>query len=240
MVEDYTVTKRPVGVAPKPKISINQLTDFIASTDAGKQRIIKGQKYPKANAIPISYYRVSNAALSRCILNDFDMEIIRDVIDSQRSLKIDPTNKQALTKRANQVSALENFLTMGFPKLFADRKFTFASSPRNFRRFELRDVTVIVSPDILIRWMKDGQKYIGAIKFDIHKDPLDFTIGSQRAALLAYFLDKMKAEDEIVDERYCMSVDVRNHNIFRPLNVKGTMPVLEKGCVEVAEMWRVA
>lgn len=233
MAEIYTKK----DVAPTPSISINQITKFIKSTESGKLRIVKNQKYPPK--IPTAYYSSATAAMRRYIKAGFDSQIIMDVIEQLQSKVVDPNNKNAVAKKANLISALRKFLEITFPDVFKSIKFSFSTS--KFRRCRIGDVDVIISPDVIIRRVVDGINYIGAIKFDVHKDSLDYPDGRQRAALLYYFLESVRDENEVVDRNYCLCVDVMHGNIYRPISdITDDISVIGEACGEVYKLWKIA
>lgn len=236
-MEKFTTKNVYPEIAPEPKISINELTKFVKASDAKKLSIVKGQKYPPI--VPTSYYRPVVLALSKFIKSDFDTDIVLDAIEKLQGKVVDPKKKQATTKKANQIAALRQFLKMEFPETFQSIKCSF-SSPK-VKACKLSDVNVVVAPEIIIRREVAGVKYIGAIKFDIHKDELDFSIGRQRASLIEYFLNNFKNDDERVDKKYCLCVDVMHGNIYRPThNIMEDMLILEEACGEVYKLWKIA
>lgn len=233
MADNFTKNE----VAPTPSISINQVTQFTISTDAAKLKIVKDQKNPSPFSSP--YYASATAAMRRYIKAGFDEQIISEVLEQLQSKSVDPKNKNAVAKKANNISALRRFLEVTFPDVFKSLKCSFSSA--KFRRCRIGSVDVIISPDVIIRREVDGVKYIGAIKFDVHKDVLDYSIGRQRAALLYYFLESVKDADEIVDRNYCLSVDVMHANIYRPIgDIADDISIIGEACDEVCKLWKIA
>lgn len=224
-------------VAQTPSISINQITKFRKSTESGKLRIVKNQKHPPK--IPTAYYSSATAAMRKYIKAGFDTHIIMDVIEQLQSKIVDPKNKNAVAKKNNLISALRKFLEITFPDVFKSIK---CSTPTSkFRRCRIGDVDVIISPDVIIRRVVDGINYIGAMKFDVHKDLLDYKDGRQRAALLYYFLESLKEEDEVVDRYYCLCVDVMHGNIYRPIvDITDDISAIGEVCKEVYKLWKIA
>lgn len=223
--------------APLPAISLNQITKFINSTPRGKLKIVKDQKHPPK--IPSSYYATPAAAMRRFIKSGFDNQVILDIIEILKSKYIDPDNKNAIAKNSNHIFALRRFLDITFREIFNPYKCSF-SSPK-IRRCQLGYIELIVSPDIIIRREQDGKKFIGAMKFDFHKDPVNYTEGRLRAVLIKYYLENIKEDYEIVDPNLCLCVDVINTNIYRPIGETDD-EILSLGgvCDEISRLWNAA
>lgn len=236
MEQEITSNVNRREVKQTPSISINPITLFVNASKAKKISIVKNQKNPPP--IPTSYYASATAAMKRYIKNGFDVDVILDAINELQSKSIDPSKDKALAKRSNQINALRNFLEITFPETFKTIKCSFTTS--RFKPCIISNVEVTVSPDIIIRRDDNGVKYIGAIKFDVHKDQLDFSIGQQRASLLNYYLEIIKGDDEIVDKNYCLCVDVMHDNIYRPnLDISKDIALISEACKEVVEIWKI-
>ncbi len=220
-----------------PFISMNQIPKFIRATANGKLKIIQNQKKP--SKYKVTYYASATAGMRNYIKKGFDPNVIIDCIKDLQSKEIDPNKKNANTKKSNQILALKKFLEIEFPDIFKSAKATFSTT--KFRRCHINGVDIIISPDIIVHKVTDGIKYIGAIKFNVHKEELDYSDGRHSAALLYHFLDSIKEEDEIVDCNFCLCIDVMHSKIYRPIgNIEKEIASIKNICNEVNNLWKCA
>jgi hypothetical protein len=229
--KDRTVAEKIIKIPFKP------LTDFVGASDAKKKRIIKDQH--KTNRFNF-WYQTAKSAIPKYVTTGFDEDILVHAIeDLQRSNPL--TNRQR-TNRTNSIVALRSFISMQFPSRFSNIKCSF--SRKNYPlEYILNNLTVRVSPDVVVRWEENGQKYIGGIKFHIAKgEELNEHKGNLKASLLCDFIDKQVATlDEIVNHEYCFCVDVIHGKIFSaPLNTESDLQKLREACLEITRLWNIA
>ena len=108
---------------------------------------------------------------------------------------------------------------------------------------EFNNVSITVSPDLILRWEEDGKKYIGGVKFHISKSNIfDYEKASFAAGLIHLYLkESIACNDEIVVDDYCLCVDVFGSKICStPKNKKDFNSKLYKACDEIKSLWEVA
>ncbi len=97
-----------------------------------------------------------------------------------------------------------------------------------------------IAPDLIIRGIKDGQPFIGGIKFHISKgQPFDRQQAMLAAAAIKLFLLKEEAtEEEFVNPEFCLSVDVFGQRITpAPDNHIGYEKMIIEACGDLKIRW---
>jgi hypothetical protein len=220
------------------KIPFKPLTDFVGATDAKKRRIIKDQL--KVDPFKIIWYKKVKSVLPKFFLEGLNKAVIIQAINDLQ--KSQPTSDQKQNDRLNSIIALRQFLELQFPSKFSNIKCSFFR--KNYPvEYIINNVIVRVSPDVIVRWTENGQKYIGGIKFHITKgQELLESQGNLKASLLCDFIEKQVAtDDEIVNHEYCLCADVIHGRIFSaPLNTEGDMQKLREACLEITKLWNIA
>src|SRR5437660_8947739 len=93
----------------QPRISANELGNFVFATAAAKQRILRDQKFPKA--VKVARYHAASSAVLRCLQNGaFSKEELLKELQSLQE-KSASTQYQAGIQHAN-IKALKRFLTI--------------------------------------------------------------------------------------------------------------------------------
>lgn len=218
------------------KISINPLCEFVFASDRKKASIVRNQKQP--STFKVARYRTAKNRMTKSIKNGFSHDEILSGIKKLRA-KTCTTEFQESDRKAS-IEALRLFLELQFPKGFGDLKCTFHAVTQ--KSVVVDGVLITISPDLVLRWEKDGQKYIGGIKFHISKsNTFDYDKASFAAGLIELYLkDSIAEPDEIVDRKYCLCVDVFSTRVCStPYDRKGFTTKLEESCHEIKSLWDV-
>lgn len=219
------------------KISINPLCDFVTGSARKKASIIRSQKNP--SKFMVARYKTAKTRMSRFVKNGFTyQDILSGIADLQT--KQCTTDFQKNDRKAS-IEALRLFLELQFPTNFKKLKCSFSTDKR--KDVEFNNVSITVSPDLILRWEEDGQKYIGGIKFHISKSNIfDYEKASFAAGLIHLYLkESIACNDEIVVDDYCLCVDVFGSKICStPKNKKDFNSKLYKACDEIKSLWEVA
>jgi hypothetical protein len=219
------------------KISMNPLCEFVFASTKKKATLVRNQKKPITYRV--ARYRLAKSRMVKFIKNGFSYdEIISGINDLQA--------KQCLTEfqrndRNTSIEALRLFLELQFPKDFDKLKCSFV--PIEQKEIVVDGVLIIISPDLILRWEKDGKKYIGGIKFHISKSSkFDYEKASFAAGLLYLYLQKKVAgPDEIVDSSSCLCVDVFSTRICSTPRDKSEFSIkLKDACHEIKLLWEAA
>jgi hypothetical protein len=165
-------------------------------------------------------------------MNGFStQEIVAGVMVLQ---KRQPKTNFAQSDIKNSIEALRFFLDLKFPEMKNLISCHFYKSDK--KSFELLGVNIIVAPDLILRYNKNGINYIGGIKFHISKDKTFSYDGAQVAAygIMSLLSKEVAVDEEIVDPTLCLSIDVFGQRVMNALSLKSDIPErVENACTEI-------
>lgn len=213
-----------------PEISISPLVEYIGASDKRKRTIIKQQKNPPS--IIVARYRSVRSTFANFLKNNCDKTVISDAITKFQ-------NKEIITKwqqsdKENSLKALRQFINLEFP--FQSLKCHFAKP--SCKQYLVNGVNLIVSPDLILFWEIDGIKYAGAIKFYIKQKALSLEDGQLAISILMDFMQNSSGKEVVIDEKYCLYVDVMNERVFSGLNVsQDYLNKVSNACDEIRNLW---
>lgn len=208
--------------------SINSFVEFAFATETKKRRIIKDQKSP--NTIKIARYRTPRAAFTNYFIKGFDVSVILKAIQMLQNRE--DTSKWSKNDKVNSLKALHLFLEIAFP--FQNLKCTFGRD--KFKHVKIGDILLNVAPDLILTWEENGEKYIGAIKFQIKKKSLTLQEGQLSSSLIYHFLINNYPNYKVA-EKYCLSIDVMNKRKFIPNSYEYNITIAEQTCRDISNMW---
>lgn len=216
------------------EISLNPLAEFVFASDRRKDSIIRQQKRPVE--FIIARYATARARMKRFFKEGFSKEEIVKGIEVLQG-RMPHTDFQKNDRR-NSIEALRTFLMLQFPNDFQNLKCSFTTE-RN-KHMLVNRVRVRVAPDLILRGTKDGQPFIGGIKFHISKsqqfDREEALLAA--AALKLFLINEIATEEEIVNPKYCLSIDVFGERITpAPDNHIRIAKQIEKACDEIKTRW---
>lgn len=222
----------------KKTISINPLCEFLIASDRRKKSIIKNQKNPPV--LMVAPYATARSRITKFFTNDFsEAEILSGIRTLENKANCDTDYQKR--DRSNSIEALRKFLQLQFPKNFKKLKCSF--SKEKVKEVNVDNISIRVSPDIIIRWQENGQKYIGGIKFHISKGkPFEHTQCIFAANLVRHFIEERVAtKEEIVVTEYCLSVDIFGDRVCSASkNKKDFLLNLLNTCKEISTIWDAA
>ncbi|MDA3883407.1 MAG: hypothetical protein PF481_08970 [Bacteroidales bacterium] len=219
-------------------ISINPLTNFIDSTDAIKQQIIKDMR--KVDGKRAFHYQTLKSVLPKYAKEGFSKEVLIEALDRLKGQEQDTDWK--VRNVSNSILAIRTFISSEFPTYFSRIKCSF-NKKVEVKAYIINGLLVRVSPDLIFRWEVDGKKYVGGLKFHIGKSKiLPSSTGIMRAVLIYDFLrQEVAKEDEIVDFSYCFCYDVFYDNLYKsPTNSVFYLRKLKQACTEIKSLYMSA
>jgi hypothetical protein len=218
----------------KYKISLNQLAEFSGASDASKRRIIKQQINPDTFRVP--RYQLTKARIKKSIELKGDLSPIHEAIKILES-KHATTSWQINDKNVS-LEALKRFIEIKMPSVLKKLDFQ-VIRPEN-KLIELRDVDVIVAPEIVIKGKFNGRTVIGGVKLHISKrNPFDLKKSQYVASVVyKYLKEKVAGKDDLVLPELCISLDVFNARLVAaPDNVDENLKQLRSLCDEIKLLW---
>jgi len=145
---------------------IFKLAEFSMATEIRKTGIINEFLYPKH---PLrAYHTKAKNCIIQCLENFYDMSIIDKGLNY-----VTKTVYKKYWEKENSIKSLENFKNSILP--FGDN-FTFEKN-ENRKDIEVNGHSIYVNPEMIIKDIRDGIIYLGAIKIHISKttqDKIDF------------------------------------------------------------------
>ena len=166
-------------------ISLNPIAVFTTATPVKKRSIVKQQLNP--SKFLIARYKTARSRMLKSIKNGLSEEEIITGIALLRS-KV-PVSDFHRSDIINSIEALRSFLKLKFPTEFKSIKCSFPKA--DIKVISLVGVDILVAPDLILKWSRDGKAYIGGIKFHISKSSV-FDIENSKCAAtgLLLFLKK--------------------------------------------------
>jgi hypothetical protein len=218
------------------RISINQLVNFSSASQAGKRAIIKQQLAP--SPIKVSRYRLPKFRIAKAIQQHGDMSPIQEAINILKA-KNATTSWQINDKKVS-LEALDRFSKMKLPKILKELKYI--PIKKNNKTLQVKDVDVVVAPEVIIKGTISGKKVIGGVKIHISKNGQYDLESSQYVASIVYNYLKKESEDgEVAVPELCFCLDIfRGNFVPAPARSGILMAKVEEFCEELKSLWKLA
>lgn len=213
-------------------LSLNQLIKFSGASERKKLSIIRQQKKPRT--VQVAPYRTARAACTNFFIKH-DATVIKNAIENLQ--RRTPRTEWAARDVKNSISALRSLMSIHFPDSIIKCYFNRTKE----KHLLFSGVDIIISPDLILEFMEEGVKYIGAVKFYISKNELSLEEGIFGATVLKEFLDNVKEDGTRVSNNHCVCVDVMNGRIFTAQNESDSFKEkLNIYCNEINRLWDAA
>lgn len=217
-----------------PRLSVNKLAEYTTSAGAlRRKRILKDAKYPQTYITTL--YERSRAALKTYFRQGFDLNILEEAIEELEDTIASSNNDANDIK--NSIKALKIAQTIDLPEL---EGYDLSPFPKANSKIVLNGVTISVYPDLIIRGVKKGKKFVGGIKFHIVKGTTaSEEAGEMVATLVKVFLEDHVAEsDEVVLPSKCFAIDIfaKQVKVAPRAHVQRMNQVLAV-CDEIVVLW---
>lgn len=225
---------KPPKVHKTPRISINKLSEYLATNKASRrERILKDSKYPPTfQTIRYDPTReIVQRFLSGAIPNTQDLQVS---IDEYSAITVSGDFDERM-KKIN-IEAMGNFLKLAPTLDFGEAKITIGEHAPP--KLMLADVAVSVRPDLLLTMSKKGAKLRGAIKLNISKGATHTKDSAEYAgSILRHYLAGQEGGDEC-DYRCCYTLDVFAMKLVEsPKALTNRIKDAEAACAEIARQW---
>jgi hypothetical protein len=215
-------------------ISVNQLAEFSASSDAAKARIVAQQVKPNGFLVP--WYSSAKAAMRKYLINVRDTSPLQKAIEIQR--KKVPATKRQKNEQTVSILALERFIEMKLHQLLKGIEYEIIKPER--KAVIISDVNISVLPETVIRAKINGKIVLGGIKIHISKNkPFERKQCQYIAALVYQYIRENYAKSgEIVDPSLCISIDVFGDRIVSASKNRTTeIQEIKQICKEIKAKW---
>lgn len=222
---------------PHPRMSANQLSEYLTANAPNRRRILQEAKFP-STMIVIRYEDARKTAIAHLAGSESAIE------NSLASLRR-RSSDLALTEYVRQncdlcIDALDSF--QGNLKNFDQKNIIFRRPDLHNTKLKLKNVNVSVSIDLMTeRSDRNGDRSIGAAILIFAKPKKGSGIAERcsSTALLIYQLLLMQANTaNICDPTLCMAIDVFNGKFYpAKTHHKQLLNALETSCEEIAVRW---
>jgi len=184
-------------------ISLNQLIEAKSGTDKKKRRIVQQQLV--VNKFLTPWYQLAKNRIKKYLENVSDASILTKAVEDIKKGRED-TPKYKNIKRVS-LEAISKVREMKFENILVGN---YEVIKPHDKTLEFQNIRITVSPDVVFRYIEDGVRKVGAVKFHVSKtNPFDLQQCKAIGNLLKYYLlDKVVEKDDIVDERLCWAYDV--------------------------------
>lgn len=219
----------------KYKISVNQLADFSTASEAGKKRIIRQQVKP--SKVKISWYQMSKAKIRKSMEQKGSLDPIMEGIKILEARR--PVTKFQVNDKNVSLEALKRFVNIKLPG--ALKKMDYSVIKPKSNTLELKDVDIIVAPDVVIKGKFMGQTVVGGIKIHISKTkPFDLNQAQYVSSVICKYLKDIVAEKgDIVMPELCFCLEVFDERLVpAPEKYEEIIKKVRDLCEEVKFLWQ--
>jgi hypothetical protein len=219
------------------KISINQFAEYSSKKrESSKLSIVRNQKKPDKNFF---WYQRAKASIRKSLREGGDLLPIYDGIEILTNSS--PVGKRQFDNKNVSILAMERFIMMKLPSFISERKLEILKLDRS--SIEIKGLVISLSPEFVFKLTgSNGDTVIGAMKIHICKSkPFSLQTAQLASSVLFQFLKSVVDTSELVDPRYCFTIDVFGDRIvsapFNPIEFNET---IENLCTEIVKYWDVA
>jgi hypothetical protein len=217
------------------KISINQLANYSSKSENGKFGVVKKQLKPSKAVV--SLYSKAKKIVALSMISNGNKRLLNEGIEEFKNTYVADTDWKLKNKKGS-IAALEKFLTASMPDIFNESIFESIKVSRK-NSLIVSDVKIIVSPDVIIKTIIDGQAYYGAIKIHVAKKNIFDREEAKyvTTCLFQYMNDNFGKEGVILPE-LCLCVDIYGGTIkYAPSETEKTIKSIEEMCNEIKSIW---
>jgi hypothetical protein len=219
-----------------PRISINKLGEYLATTSATRRRsIIRAQKNPIP--IRVAHYNYAREVIQRFIAGGAsDSRMLTSEIVRLQSAE--PGSNFEKQMSDSSVRAIESFVQiLGRLNL---GNMSLSRGERHAPKLLINGVAISVEPDILIQASsKKGSPVTGAIKFHFPiSNPLTQTGCEYVATGIRWFLEEHCSRIGRPSDNLCIAIDVPAQSVYSaPKAYKKRRRDIEAACDEILDRW---
>lgn len=221
----------------EPRISLNQLTEYLVANSTGRKSIIRQQKYPKS--FQVIYYQDAQDAIQQFIAGGMSKEeILASRIDDIYSRST--ASKYEHTRSISNAEAIDSFLQFYENIDLADLAPSIA--PDDQPKLRIGEINISVRPEIILNG--DHKRYgqvVGGIKLYLVKRDtarLDNELGKYPSSILYNYLGQQNPNRRPLHQS-CIIVDVFGKKQFSaPRTHKKILAHVRVACEEIADRWK--
>lgn len=231
------------GYNPEPRLSANQLAEYLKASSTRRKSIVREAKFPKVAVV--TRYRYARQSIVKYLCDDTRslaslFESMADLQTRGQSPSATPWQKEDFNLSAEAVAGFQKALNS-----LKVTKFDCILALPNQPKLEISGVDISVSADIFtVRDDKDGTRRVGAVVLLFSKSEASAKGRAElcrvSALLAAQFAGKHLGHIGAVDPKMCASIDVfsgQSHEA--PGSYIKALENIGNACEEVALRWAV-
>jgi hypothetical protein len=220
----------------QPRMSLNQLTEYLIASPGQRKRIIEQQKHP--NDFQVIYYHNAQDAIQRFIAGGMSKEeLLLGAIDDLYSRSAG--NQYEHDKNISNAQAIQSFFE--FYQNIDLVGLKAVAAPDDQPKFHIGSLDISVRPEIILKGNdRHSGLVIGALKlyFRNHKKAhLNEDSAIYPSAILYKYLEKENPDRKPLNKA-CIMADVFGQNFYTtPQSHKRILAEVKVACEEIAIWW---
>jgi hypothetical protein len=220
----------------EPRISLNQLTEYLVATAARRKRIIEQQKRP--NDFQVIYYQDAQDAIQRFIAGGMaDEDELGGAIEAVLTRKSSSDYDEI--RSTSNAEAMESFLEVY--EAVDLLELNPSQGPNDQQKLRISGLDLSVRPEIILRGeLKRHGPVVGGIKLYFTKREtarLGADSGKYPSSLLHEYLRDQNPDKKVLHGA-CIVVDVFGQSVFRaPRSHKRALSDVAVACEEISLWW---
>lgn len=229
-------------VVGDPRISVNDLANYMVSSDTARMTIIKRSKYPQKPPM-MRYSRIREPIQKYLSDPSRDVNLLISCEEMLDQLANDSSQKQLVREDAKlSIEVIHALQGMG-NKL---APLNFLRAPQNQKKLILSGVTVSVRADLIVHGKSKGEEQYGVALLRMTQDDASTEAAKSKrrdmglyvAAIASLHAAENIQSNRISANRLSMSIDVQHGEVFQAKS-SNTMRInnLENACAMIAAMW---
>lgn len=237
----YQPRASPVyGLHREPRLSANQLAEYLGASPTRRTTIIREAKFPKV--VQVAFYREARLAVARCLCGSGDLDHIWRAIERLNERSAEPdASPWTIDDCRRSIEVLEAFARLS--NELGLSRFEFRIVSGTLPHLLIAGVSVSVSISATVhRTLRDGTRQVGGLTLFLSKAMTEDAASPERAAVSA-LLCFMFAEERlnhlgVADHKLCLALDVAGGRVFpAPKGQARRRKDLEHACAEIARAW---
>lgn len=217
----------------QPRISLNQLAEYLESNPSKRKQIVFDAKYPQA--FKYTRYTEARDILKKFFINNRDQKVINDGILALNRKKTSSEFQE--NDKKNSIELLQ--LVREADLSFFD-SFEVSANDKMNSILEISGVGISVYPDIQLSKIQGNKLKFGLLKFQLRKtNNLNLESLKIVATVLYKYATEILAVDvKSLDYKMCIAFDAFNLNIeTAPRSYALRLKRIEAACEEIALRW---
>jgi hypothetical protein len=234
---------RKYGYNPEPRLSANQLAEYLKASSTRRKSIVREAKFPKVAVV--TRYRYARQGITKYLCDD--TRSIGKLFESMADLK-SRSESPAATPWQKEDFLLSSEAVAGFQKALNSLKvikFDCIDALPNQPKLDVSGVDISVSADVFtVRDDKEGTRRVGAVILLFSKSEASAKGREElcrvSALLAAQFAGKHLGHLGTVDPKMCAAIDVfsgKSHEA--PTSYIKALENIGNACEEVRLRWAV-